>query len=200
MTNQDNNNAIKSPTGGFNFNKWLFNLEPNRTIQSLNAISKVIFVFTLMFLAAYLFKLFNVNNETTKHFRLILTDTDILPLFKTDTINFSFIATYEVVKLIIIALTFFYFIKFLNSIDFMDPFANINSKGYISKVAAMSILFFMADFIATLHLSNLKDALPDMGVIHIFHFEYLFLAYFINVFAIIFKRGVDLKNEIDLVI
>jgi hypothetical protein len=34
----------------------------------------------------------------------------------------------------------------------------------------------------------------------LFHFEYLFIAYFLNVFAQIFKRGVDLNNEIDLVI
>ena len=82
--------------------------------------------------------------------------------------------------------------------DISEPFKNIKSKDYLAAVAVLSILFFSVDAISMMHLAYFQDLLSTK--VRIFHFEYLFLAYFINVFAVIFKRGVDLNNEIDLVI
>jgi hypothetical protein len=88
----------------------------------------------------------------------------------------------------------------LNAVDIKEPFKNVKSKDYLFSVAILSSVFFTVDAISMMHLAYFQDSLPIEGSLRIFHFEYLFLAYFINVFAVIFKRGVDLKNEIDLVI
>lgn len=90
--------------------------------------------------------------------------------------------------------------KFTGSIDLSDPFQNLQSKTFLNKVVACSIGFFIVDAIGTLHLNYaLEEIQPDLKI-RLFHFEYLFIVYFLNVFAVIFNRGVDLKNEIDLVI
>lgn len=174
------------------------NIDPVKFIQTLNAFSKVFFIFSLMFLGAFIFKLFKIEDDTVKHFKLILSDIDILPLYKSSFVTFVFISLYEVIKISLVAVTFFYFIKFLNSMDIKEPFKNIKSKNNLSAVAVLSIVFFSVDAISMMHLAYFQDLL--VGKVRIFHFEYLFLAYFINVFAVIFKRGVDLNNEIDLVI
>lgn len=176
------------------------NIDPVKFIQTLKAFSKVFFIFALMFLGAFIFKLFKIDDEAIKHFKLILSDIDILPLYKTSLVTFTFISLYEILKISLVAVTFYYFIKFLNSIDINEPFKNIKSKSNLSAVAVLSIVFFSVDAISMMHLAYFQEWLQTEGSIRIFHFEYLFLAYFINVFAVIFKRGVDLNNEIDLVI
>lgn len=174
------------------------NIDSVKFIQTLNAFSKVFFIFSLMFLGAFIFKLFKIEDDSVKHFKLILSDIDILTLYKSSFVTFVFISLYEVIKISLVAVTFFYFIKFLNSMDIKEPFKNIESKNNLSVVAVLSIVFFSVDAISMMHLAYFQDLL--VGKVRIFHFEYLFLAYFINVFAVIFKRGVDLNNEIDLVI
>lgn len=176
------------------------NINPVKFIQTLNAFSKVFFIFSLMFLGAFIFKLFKIEDDSVKHFKLILSDIDILPLYKSSFVTFVFISLYEIIKISLIAITFLYFIKFLNSMDINEPFKNIKSKNNLSAVAVLSIVFFSVDAISMMHLAYFQDLLRSEGSLRIFHFEYLFLAYFINVFAVIFKRGVDLNNEIDLVI
>jgi len=188
-------------------NKWVerfrlnsfFNISPEKAIDSLKAISKIIFVFIFIFMATWFFKLYNIEDTTTKHFRLIISNTDILPLYKADLTTFIFLVVYEFLKMITMAFTFFFFIKFLNSLDINDPFKNNVSADHLNKVAVLSIVFFMVDAINSMHWIWF-DIFPDKTTIQIFHFEYLFLAYFINVFSVVFKRGVDLNNEIDLVI
>ncbi len=175
------------------------NIDPVKFIQTLKAFSKVFFIFSLMFIGAYIFKFFKIE-ETTKHFKLILSDINILPLYKSNYFTFIFLMIYEIVKISIIATLFFYFIKFLNVVDIKEPFKNVKSKDYLFSVAILSSVFFTVDAIGMMHLAYFQDSLLIEGSLRIFHFEYLFLAYFINVFAVIFKRGVDLNNEIDLVI
>ena len=176
------------------------NIDPVKFIQTLKAFSKVFFIFSLMFVGAYIFKFFKIDVETTKHFKLILADVNIFPLYKSYYTTFIFLITYEVIKISLIAAIFFYFIKFLNSMDINNPFKNIISKDYLFSVAIISSVFFTVDAISMMHLAYFQDLLPIEGNLRIFHFEYLFLAFFINVFAVIFKRGVDLNNELDSVI
>jgi len=176
------------------------NIDPVKFIQTLKAFSKVFFIFSLMFIGAYIFKFIKIEEETTKHFKLILSDINILPLYKSNNTTFIFLVGYEVIKIALIATLFFYFIKFLNVVDIKEPFKNVKSKDYLFSVAILSSVFFTVDAIGMMHLAYFQDSLLIEGSLRIFHFEYLFLAYFINVFAVIFKRGVDLNNEIDLVI
>lgn len=175
------------------------NIDPVKFIQTLKAFSKVFFIFSLMFIGAYIFKFFKIE-ETTKHFKLILSDINILPLYKSNYFTFIFLMIYEIVKISIIATLFFYFIKFLNSVDIKEPFKNVKSKDYLFSVAILGSVFFAVDAISMMHLAYFQDSLQIEGSLRIFHFEYLFLAYFLNVFAVIFKRGVDLNNELDSVI
>lgn len=175
------------------------NIDPVKFIQTLKALSKVFFIFSLLFIVAYVIKFFKIE-EGTKHFKLVLSDIDILPLLKSNYATFIFLVIYEVIKISVIATLFFYFIKFLNAIDISEPFKNVKSKDYLFSVAILSSIFFTVDAISMMHLAYFQDSLPIEGSLRIFHFEYLFLAYFLNVFAVIFKRGVDLNNEIDLVI
>jgi len=65
---------------------------------------------------------------------------------------------------------------------------------------SLDILFFVIDAISLLHLAYFQNSLPLESSFEVFRFEYLFLAYFLYVFAAIFKRGVDLNNELDSVI
>jgi hypothetical protein len=153
-----------------------------------------------MFIGVYIFKFIKIDLGSTKHFKLRLSDINILPLYKSNYTTFVFLVGYEVIKIAVIATLFFYFIKFLNAVDIKEPFKNVKSKDYLFSVAILSSVFFTVDAISMMHLAYFQDSLPIEGSLRIFHFEYLFLAYFINVFAVIFKRGVDLKNEIDLVI
>ncbi len=65
---------------------------------------------------------------------------------------------------------------------------------------SLDILFFVIDAISLLHLAYFQNSLPLESSFEVFRFDYIFLDYFIYVFAAIFKRGVDLNNELDSVI
>lgn len=177
-----------------------FKVDPVNVMKSLKNLSLLFCIFSVLFLAAFIFKIVNIKDESTQNLRLIFDNINILPLYKVSLADFLCIAAYEIVKICIIVLAFWYFFNFLKRIDINEPFKNIKSREYISKVTVLAYLFFFMDFVSTLHLShfiNLLNIKPHFGS---FHFEYLFLAYFLQVFAVIFKRGVDLNNEIDLVI
>jgi len=107
---------------------------------------------------------------------------------------------FEAIRFAVFALLIFYFSKFLGSLNNVDPFKNLVSKEYIIRVSFLSAIFFTVDFLGSLHLSNYQDLLAQGTRVTLFHVEFLVLAYFINVFALIFKKGADLKEEIDLVI
>ncbi len=199
MSNQNNTQNIKK---GYvaNMHNAFFQLKPHQTMASLINFSRIFFAFSILFLGAYLFKLFNIHSDAIKHFNLVFAKINILPLYSNNLIGFIFIAAYEAIKITLVAITLFYFTKFLKSLDISDPFKNFESKKYIQRVALLSMIFFAIDALSAIHLNYYESLLSEGTPIHIFHFEYLFLAYFINVFAVIFNRGVDLKNEIDLVI
>ena len=144
-------------------------------------------------------KAFQINDGTL-HFRLVISNIDILPLFKNHFVTFVCLVAYEVVKLLVAAILFYYFIQFLNSLDKHDPFKHAKSRSYIMIVATCSIIFFSVDAIGMMHLAYVQNELLLKESLRIFHFEYLFIAYFLNVFAFVFKRGVDLNDEIELVI
>lgn len=177
----------------------IFNLKHEKSIDSLIAISRVVFAFTLLFLGAFFYKLFTINPDTN-HFRQVLSGVNILPLYKEHFTTFMCMCVHDVLRLLLIGMVMFYFTAFLKSLDRKDPFRNLKSKEHITLVAFFALLFFVADGLGSIHLSYYEELLTPGATIRIFHFEYLMLAYFLNVFAFIFKKGVDLNNEIDLVI
>ncbi|MBX7206163.1 MAG: DUF2975 domain-containing protein [Bacteroidia bacterium] len=177
----------------------MFNLKHEKSIDSLIAISRVVFAFTLLFVGAFLYKLFTINPDTN-HFRQVLSGVNILPLYKEHFTAFLCMCVYDVLRLLLIGAVMFFFTAFLKSLDRTDPFKNLKSKEHITLVAFFALLFFVADGVGSIHLSYFEELLTPGANIRIFHFEYLMLAYFLNVFAFIFKKGVDLNNEIDLVI
>jgi hypothetical protein len=197
-----NNNFVKSLIERIKNGNRLMNMDQTKAKESLIAISKVVFAFSLLFIGAFVFKLFNLSSESTKHFKLVISNSglDILPLYKSSIIHFICIITYEIIKLLVVAVAFLYFIKFLKSIDIADPFKNVASKEHIVFIASLSYIFFAIDALSAIHLNYIHDMIVGSDSLRLFNFEFLFMAYFINVFAFVFKKGVDLKNEIDLVI
>lgn len=199
IMSQQKTNFIQAGLRKITEGSGFINRKPEQAIKSLKSISQVIYIFGIFFLLAFAYKLIIVSTGIN-HFKTLLTSIDILPLYAMNGVHFFCLAGYDILKLVIIILTFFYFTKFLGSIEISDLFGNLKSRNLILYVAALSIAFFMVDVISILHLSYVEDILKLKNHIRLFNFEYLMLAYFINVFAFIFKRGVDLKNEIDLVI
>lgn len=178
----------------------LFNAEHERSIKSLEAFSIMILIFVLLVLGTYIVKVFSIDIASTKSFKLALSNINILPLYTSNYSTFLVLAIIEIIKFAIAAFVFFYFIKFLKSLDKQNPFKNIISGEHIALVAILSIMFFILDAAGSFYLSFYDNELLMNDQLRSFHLEYLFLAYFLNVFAFIFKRGVDLNNEIDLVI
>ncbi len=176
----------------------LFNLNNSRSIDSLRNLSYIIGIFAFMFIPAYLYKWYNASE--LQFFKLVFSDTNILPLYKSAPLGFISISIYEILKLLIAGYLMIRLAKFFGSLDKFNPFKNLDSKAHLLSVALLSIVFFILDAVSTIHLYYLQDILNKASAMRLFHFEYLFIAYFLNVFAQIFKRGVDLNNEIDLVI
>ena len=176
----------------------LFNPNNARSIDSLRNLSFIIGIFAFMFIPACIYKWYNASE--LQFFKLVFSDTNILPLYKTAPIGFFCISVYEILKLAIAGYLMIRLAKFFGSLDKFNPFKNLDSKAHLLSVALLSIAFFLVDAISSMHLYYLQDMLNKASAMRLFHFEYLFIAYFLNVFAQIFKRGVDLNNEIDLVI
>ena len=180
----------------------IFNLDYNRVIDSLRAISRVTFAFFIIIIATLFVQLLRIDSGNVQHFKLLLPNAgvDILPLYKTHFTGFVFLVLYELAKVAILSFMFLCFFRFLNTLDWENPFKNPISKTHILRVAYMSTLFFAVDTIGSIHLRYFEEALGLANQLRLFHVEFLLLMYFINVFAFIFKKGVDLNNEIELVI
>lgn len=179
---------------------FFFNLNGAKSVKSLKNFSYIIAFFALMFIVAYVYKWTQISNGNMSSFKLIFNDINILPLNNQYKFVFGVVSTLEIIKLLLGSLLFFQLGKFFHSLDLENPFKNIVSKHYIIRTLAISILFFVIDAVAILYLNMFEDALGLTSSLRLFHFEYLFIVYFLYVFTIIFKRGVDLHNEIDLVI
>ena len=188
-------NKINSNTKT-NWSNKIFNVKPTHSIDTLRNYSSLFFIAALFFLGAFIFKFCIFNPNIDQHFNLPISRVDILPLYTNNYTGFLSLGIYEALRFACIAVLFFYFVKFIKSLDIAEPFKNLNSKKHLSKVLLCSMVFFVIDAIGTMHLNYLMEHLH----IRLFHFEYLFMVYFLNVFAVIFNRGIDLNNEIDLVI
>ena len=174
----------------------IFNITPAQSIGSLKNYATIFFIAALLFLGAFIYKFCMLNPDVNQHFNLPISQIDLLPLYSSNYAGFLSIGIYEALRITCLAGLFFYFAKFIKSLDIAEPFKNLNSKKHLSKVLLCSMVFFVIDAIGTMHLNYLMEHLH----IRLFHFEYLFMVYFLNVFAVIFNRGIDLNNEIDLVI
>lgn len=178
-----------------------FRMDLKKNIASLKAISTVVFLFSPLFIAGFIYKLTALNSSMIKHFKLPISRIDALPIFKTSPLNFGFMVGYEILELIIIGFVFWYLLSFLRSIEPENPFKNIRSAKLIRIVARLSLVFFIVNTAANMHFSfYLTLDSVNASIISNFHFEYLLITYFLYVFAILFKRGVDMHSEMDLVI
>lgn len=182
-------------------NNKIVNTNIERLLTSLSMVSIIGVIFTVAYLGVFLYKLVMVSMNGGTTFNLPITGENLMKVYTAADMSFYMIAGYEAIKLALIGGMAFYFWKFAISIDNSNPFSNPLSRNHISAVATLSLLFFPLDVISTLHLSYGGSLnVPDTSTLGFFHWEYLFGAYFVNVFAIIFRRGSDLNNEMDLVI
>ncbi len=171
--------------------------KPNR-IKSVRAIFGILLIFLILAAVATIAKLIKIENEI--RYPLFSNGIDVLSAYKTNLTLFSAIISLEFIHLSIGALLAYYFLQFLKSIDLNEPFKNLSSKIYISTVAKLGVLLFLVDFINRLLLQQMESVASNLQKVSLINIEYLILVDLLFVFAIIFSRGIDLKNEIDLVV
>lgn len=185
----------------FLFNNKIVNTDIERLLTSLSIFSMLCAVITLFYLGGFLYKLLLVPLQGASELQLPITGENLLQAYSANDISFYFIAAYEILKLALVGSMAFYFWKFAVSIDNKNPFRNPLSRNYIGAVATLALLFFPLEIVSTLHLNyNGSLNVPQTSTIGLFHWEYLLGAYFVNVFAIVYRRGADLNNEMNLVI
>ncbi len=171
--------------------------KPNR-IKSVRAIFGILLIFLILAAVATIAKLIKIENEI--RYPLFSNGIDVLSAYKTNLTLFSAIISLEFIHLSIGALLAYYFLQFLKSIDLNEPFKNLSSKIYISTVAKLGVLLFLVDFINRLLMQQMESVASNLQKVSLINIEYLILVDLLFVFAIIFSRGIDLKNEIDLVV
>lgn len=173
-------------------------INPERMVKSISTLSQIVAVFAVLYLGAFYYKIFTTDNLGSN---LKLTNGFKLGwLYQLGALQFSVAVIFESLRLLLIATAFVYLYRFIKSLDIEDPFANIDSKKYINRVALLSAIFFLADTAGAIQIKFLAEANALPEKVSIFHFEYLFLMYFIHIFAALFSKGVDLKNEINMVV
>lgn len=177
-----------------------FKADPARILQSLKAITGVVLIFSAFFAIALLFKALAL-----KFGKFTLpTDSsiDIFQIWQADKLSFWCLVGYEFLKLTLIGTFFYLFRKFLNSIDPAKPFGSQIAASYISATAAIGMLYFAIDFAGRLHLNFLlegsKSASIDLP--SLLNWQLLFITYFVYVFAFLYRSGVEMNEELELVI
>lgn len=199
MENQPTNPTINAIQRML-YNSGSLQAKPKQYIGSINAISRIIAAAALAFCLLFVYQLWSVFYGGGNNFTLFSTDIDIMPLKDKAPISFLFIGVYEVLKLLCIAVAFYFLFKFTQSLDIQNPFKNIQSKNYMNAFSKLAFLYFFIESATHLHIYLVSDLLQAKHTNSIFAWEYLFLAYFINAFAYIYRMGVDINNELDLVI
>lgn len=193
-------NQEPQKTASHGFKNRFFNTEPSKIIDSIKAMSMVFSIFSLLFALGFFYKITQLPAGTASKFRLPVTGIDILPLYHSQAVSFWLVALYETLALLVMALAFFYFMKFMAQLDKTNPFKNPAAARQLQRVSFLGIVFFALHVVTTIHLQYFQELLGMSGSISDFKFEYLFLVYFIAIFSFIFKRGVALNSEMDLVI
>ncbi|MBI3234500.1 MAG: DUF2975 domain-containing protein [Bacteroidetes bacterium] len=190
---------MKTIKNSFNFFDLIFkSSDPKKYKDSLTAFSRIFSVAAIVFAATILFKAFNISDA--KHFQLPILKVDILPLYGDKFIHFVVLVGYELIKFFVLTFLFWFFAKFLKSIDMTSPFKNEKSVPLINMVANLSLIFFAVDALSCIHIYYVAGEMLKLGSFRLFNFEYLFIAYFVNVFAMIYKNGIELKQDNDLVV
>jgi hypothetical protein len=171
--------------------------KPER-IKSVQAIFGIVCAFLIGVAGVTITNLFQIGTLTK--FPLFSNGIDVLSAYQTNLTLFSGIISIEVLHLATGALMAYYFLQFLKSINLNEPFKNLSSKIYMSKVAKLGVLLFIVDFINRLLLQRMESVVSNSQYVSLVNVEYFILVDIIFVFALIFIRGIDLKNEIDLVV
>lgn len=171
--------------------------KPNR-IKSVSAIFGILTIFLFFTAGATIFKLSKI--ESSRVYTLFSNGIDVSSAYQTNLTLFSAIISIEFLHLVTGGFMAFYFLQFLKSIDLNDPFKNLKSKTYISLVAKLGVLLFTIDFINRLLLQRMETVVNQVENVILLNVEYFILVDLLFVFAIVFIRGIDLKNEMDLVV
>jgi len=169
--------------------------KPER-IKSVQAIFGIVCAFLIGVAGVTITNLFQIGTLTK--FPLFSNGIDVLPACQSSKSLFYAIVSIEFIHIAFGALMAYFFYEFLKSIDLKDPFKNLKSKKYISIAAKLGMAVFLADFINRLLLQYMVN--ETALKISILNVQYFILVDIIFVFALIFIRGIDLKNEIDLVV
>ncbi len=172
----------------------------NRPIQSFKAVTQVITVFSLIMIGAMIYKAIMFSNGSVSHFKLLVSSIDISELLHINPFAFATAVFIEILRFAILALAGFYLIRFLSHIQIDNPFGSSKANSALNILALMAAAFFVTDVVGSLLLNYYQTFLAEGTRIHLFRVEFFIVVYFINVFAFIFKRGAELKEEIDLVI
>ncbi len=191
MVQSSNNNASR-----WNRAFQLENLFRTSNFKNFRTYSVFIPFFLLLPLAYLLRDLFRMGQANTLVLRRL--NIDILSLHETNSPLFSAVVILEVILLLTAVIMSIYFILFVRSIDIEDPFKNELSKTYITRVALIGIFILLFDLIIRLALQYMETG--QKSAIGVLNFEYIIMVNFILFFATLFKKGVDLKNEINLVV
>lgn len=184
-----------------NMSRWsrafqLENLFRSSNFKNFRTYSIFIPFFLLLPLAYLLRDLFRMGQADTLVLKRL--NLDILPLHEMNSPLFITVVGLEIVLLLSAVFMSVYFILFVRSIDIEDPFKNERSKTYITRVAVLGVFILLLDLIIRLALQYMETG--QAGSISLLNFEYIIMVNFILFFATLFKKGVDLKNEINLVV
>jgi hypothetical protein len=156
----------------------------------------------LLILAGYAKLLGGVMNpDVVQKLKLVTLPYDVLDFYKMESSSFWMAFTFQTLIVISIIAMLLYFNRFLASISLDKPFENPKSKREIIRVAKLAMLVTFLDLLLRVVLCNAM--LPDGSAffdIGLYNVEYYFISNVLLTFAVIYTRGVDLKNEIDLVV
>ncbi|MHB1277903.1 MAG: hypothetical protein ACYC1Q_05855 [Bacteroidia bacterium] len=188
-----------------------FQISFSQMLKNASSISRVITGFSLLYALGLLYILL-VDITERNTFFLSISGIDIMPLYSTAQFIFYALAGIEFVYALIIVTAFWSLDKFIKSIDPKKPFANQKSKNHISRVAWMSQGFFIANLLFRIIKSQAPSefwllSIRDQSTFAIFQntnflfpFNYLILAFFVSIFARIFKQGISINSELEQVI
>ncbi len=191
--------------------KSRYRLRFSYSLKTASDISRVIAIFSAVYAFSLVYELFFQMTHLAS-FHLSISDIDIFPFYQSNGAVFYSLLSLELAYALIATAGFWNLNLFLKSIDAQRPFANLNSKKYISRVAYMAQAFFLAKLLFLLIRMQTPDLLVQQPVSDktgffiflntsfLFPFNYLILAYFTSIFSQLFKRGIVISDELKDVI
>lgn len=196
---------------------WLNGYQINFAYMLKNAagISKFLSFYGIWALLSYVYFLFFARETISNNFFLnYVSATDLLPIKEYSLVLFNSLIAIEFLQLILHSVGFWYLYRFIKSLDPVNPFNNPKSKANISKVAWIIQGFFLLKIIFPLVFQQIppeilsattRSAYSNELVMsrfpgHFVNFYYIIIMFFTAIFSQIFKRGINIHNELEEVI